>query len=256
MILSALLAKTFNRENRNRQGEYLSMGAENVNDERANDNNQIDEKNISEKNVSDEQLKSGKTQLAENGDMADNKTEADQNKESEQPVTSELEKLKAEKDDYYDRLLRASAEFDNYKKRANREMTELRKYANESLTRELLSVVDNLERAIMMSTENQTAVDSIVEGVDMTLKEILKILEKFYVTPLISMGEVFDPRFHQAVGQEESEDSPANTIIKELQKGYMIHDRLLRPAMVIVSKAKPENGDNDNKSDEADSENK
>ena len=226
------------------------MGVENVNNDSANDNNQIDEKNISEKNVSDEQLKSGKTQLA------DNKTEADQNKESEQSVTSELEKLKEEKDDYYDRLLRASAEFDNYKKRANREMTELRKYANESLTRELLSVVDNLERAIMMSTENQTAVDSIVEGVDMTLKEILKILEKFYVTPLISMGEVFDPRFHQAVGQEESEDCPANSIIKELQKGYMIHDRLLRPAMVIVSKAKPENSDNNKKSDEADYENK
>lgn len=242
------------------------MGVEDVNNDRANDNNQIDEERISEKNASDEQKKSGedypgKTQPSENvdDDMADDKTdetEADQNKESEQPVKSELEKLKEEKKDYYDRLLRASAELDNYKKRANREMTELRKYANESLTRELLSVVDNLERAIMMSTDNQASVDSIVEGVDLTLKEILKILEKFYVTPLNSMGEVFDPRFHQAVGQEESEGSPANTIIKELQKGYMIHDRLLRPAMVIVSKAKPESGDNDKKSDEADSENK
>ena len=243
------------------------MGVEDVNNDRANDNNQIDEERISENNVSDEQKKSGeehpgKTQPSENVDMADDKTdktdetEADQNRESEQPVKSELEKLKEEKKDYYDRLLRASAELDNYKKRANREMTELRKYANESLTRELLSVVDNLERAIMMSSDNQASVDSIVEGVDLTLKEILKVLEKFYVTPLNSMGEVFDPRFHQAVGQEESEGSPANTIIKELQKGYMIHDRLLRPAMVIVSKTKPENGDNDNKSDETDSENK
>ncbi len=240
------------------------MGVENVNGDRANDNNQIDEKCISEKNVSDEQKKSreeypGKTQPSENVDMADHKTdltEADQNKESKQPVKSDLEKLKEEKEDYYDRLLRASAEFDNYKKRANREMTELRKYANESLTRELLSVVDNLERAIMISTESQANVDSIVEGVDMTLKEILKILERFYVTPLKSMGEIFDPRFHQAVGQEASADHPANTIVKELQKGYMIHDRLLRPAMVIVSKAKPQNVNNDKKSDEADSENK
>ncbi len=240
------------------------MGVEDVNNDRANDNNQIDEERISEINVSDEQKKSGEEdpgeiQPSENVDMADNKTdetEADQNKKSKQPVKSELEKLKEEKEDYYDRLLRASAEFDNYKKRANREMTELRKYANEALTRELLSVVDNLERAIVMSTDGQVTVDSIVEGVDMTLKEILKILEKFYVKPLNSMGEVFDPRFHQAVGQEESEDSPANTIIKELQKGYMIHDRLLRPAMVIVSKAKPESVNNDKKSDEADSENK
>ncbi len=240
------------------------MGVENENNDRANDNNQIDEKHISEKNASDEQKKSGKvcpgkTQPSEDVDMADQKTdemEADQNKKSEQPVKSELEQLKEEKKDYYDRLLRASAELDNYKKRANREMTELRKYANESLTRELLSVVDNLERAIMISTESQADEGSIVEGVDLTLKEILKILGKYHVTPLNSMGEVFDPRFHQAVGQEESEDSPSNTIIKELQKGYMIHDRLLRPAMVIVSKAKPENGDNDKKSDEDDSENK
>jgi len=164
MILNALLAKTFNRNrNKNRQGEYRSMGVEDVNNDRANDNNQIDEERISEINVSDEQKKSGEEdpgeiQPSENVDMADNKTdetEADQNKKSKQPVKSELEKLKEEKEDYYDRLLRASAEFDNYKKRANREMTELRKYANEALTRELLSVVDNLERAIVMSTDGQ-----------------------------------------------------------------------------------------------------
>jgi len=237
------------------------MGVEKLNNDRANDNNQVDEKRISEKNASDEQKKTveeypDKTEPLESVDMADHKTdetEAGQNKESDKPVKSELEKLKEEKEDYYDRLLRASAEFDNYKKRANREMTELRKYANESLTRELLSVVDNLERAIMMCIESQASEEGILEGVEMTLKEILKILERFQVKPLESMGEIFDPRFHQAVGQEESEDSPANTIIKELQKGYMIHDRLLRPAMVIVSKVKPESGDNDNKSDESDS---
>jgi len=232
------------------------MGAENGNNDRANDNNQIDEAGISEKNASDEQEISGKAQSSENADMTDEETDADQNEEVKPPAKTELEKMQDEKEDYYDRLLRASAEFDNYKKRTDREKTELRKYANESLTRDLLSVVDNLERAIMMSIESQASTESILEGVEMTLKEILKILKKFQVKPLNSMGEIFDPRFHQAVGQEESGDSPANTILKELQKGYMIHDRLLRPAMVIVSKAKPESGDNDNKSDDSDSENK
>jgi len=234
------------------------MGVENVNSDRANDNDQIDEEHISEKNASDEQKKSGEAQLSANADMTDEETDAaeeEQNRASK-PVKTELEKLKEEKEDYYDRLLRASAEFDNYKKRTDREKTELRKYANEALTRELLSVVDNLERAIMMSIESQAGEKSILEGVEMTLKEILKILEKFQVTPLNSMGEMFDPRFHQAVGQEASDERPANTILKELQKGYMIHDRLLRPAMVIVSKATPESGDNEKKSDKADPENK
>jgi len=143
----------------------------------------------------------------------------------------------------YDRFLRVSADFENYKKRTAREMSEFRKYANESLISEMLNVVDNLERAIISSSGNDTANNGLVEGVGMTLKEILKVFENFGVKPIESLCKAFDPNFHQAVMQQESKEHPENTVIAELQKGYMIHDRLLRPSMVIVStaKGKPEN---------------
>ena len=151
---------------------------------------------------------------------------------------SELESKQA-----YDRFLRVSADFENYKKRAAREISEFRKYANESLISEMLNVVDNLERAIISSTGNDKVNNCLVEGIGMTQKEILKVFENYGVKPIESLCKAFDPNFHQAVTQQESKEHPENTVIAEFQKGYMIHDRLLRPSMVIVStaKGKPEN---------------
>jgi len=139
-----------------------------------------------------------------------------------------------------EKLLRLSAEVENYKKRMNRQMDEFRKYANEALLKDLLSVVDNLERALTTSGKDigEIAPASFIEGVEMTLAEILKILSKYHVTPLDALGKPFDPVFHEAVIQEESDAEPENTVIKEFQKGYLIHDRLLRPSMVVVSKGK------------------
>jgi len=142
-----------------------------------------------------------------------------------------------------------SAEFENYKKRLSRERDEFRKFANEALIKEILSVVDNLERAIE-SAENESENNCVVEGVDMTHKEILKVLEKFNAKPIKAFGETFDPNFHQAVMNEETDEYIENTVIRELQKGYMLHDRLLRPAMVVVSTAKMKNSDDDLKIEE------
>ena len=165
-------------------------------------------------------------------------------------IETRLEKAEEEAKENYDRFLRVSAEFDNYKKRTSREMSEFRKYANESLIKELLSVVDNMERAIVSANSEENAGNGIIEGVDLTVKEILRMFDKYYVKPIQAVGEPFDPAFHQAVMQEESEDQPENTVLSELQKGYMIHDRLLRPAMVVVSKQKSEKtGGNDNNND-------
>ena len=163
-------------------------------------------------------------------------------KEMEEKVAS-LEKEAAES---HDRMLRVAAEFENYKKRAAREMNDFRKFANENFLKAMLPVVDNLDRAIESSTNDKHANTSVVEGVSMTLKEILKVFEEFSVKPFESLGKTFDPSLHQAVMQEETEAYPENTVLKELQKGYMIHDRLLRPAMVVVSKkkAEPENYEN------------
>jgi len=153
-------------------------------------------------------------------------------------LEEKLQKSELESKQAYDRLLRVSADFENYKKRATREMSEFRKYANESLISEMLNVVDNLERAIILSTGNDKINNCLVEGVGMTLKEILKVFENYGVKPIESLCKAFDPNFHQAVMQQDSEEHPENTVISELQKGYMIHDRLLRPSMVIVSTAK------------------
>ena len=163
------------------------------------------------------------------------------NKKTDDPLKDmevRLESLDKEAKESYDRFLRVSAEFENYKKRAAREMNDFRKFANENLIKEMLPVIDNLDRAIESSSKDKHANSSLVEGVNMTLKEILKVLEQFGVKPFESLGKLFDPGFHQAVMQEETENHPDNTVLKELQKGYTIHERLLRPAMVVVSKTK------------------
>ena len=153
-------------------------------------------------------------------------------------LEAKLEAKEKETVETYDRLLRATAEFDNYKKRSSREMAEFRKFANQSLIKEMLSVVDNLELA-MNSTNGHKAIDKdLLQGLEMTHKEILKVFEKFNVKSIEAKGQPFDPTFHEAVMQEETNDSPKNTVINELQRGYMIHDRLLRPSMVVVAKPK------------------
>ena len=149
-----------------------------------------------------------------------------------------VEAAKQEAKEAYDRFLRVSAEFENYKKRSSREMDEFRKYANESFIKAMLPVVDNLERAIHSLSNDKNANNGVLDGVTMTHKEILKVLDTFGTKPIESLGKPFDPVFHQAVMQEETEEIGENTVLKELQKGYMLHDRLLRPAMVVVSKAK------------------
>lgn len=156
-----------------------------------------------------------------------------QNRESVEEI---LETAENELKDTYDRLLRVSAEFENYKKRINRETEEFKKYANEALVSALLPVVDNLERAIAAFQDNHTDQASLLEGVSLTHAEILRVLERFHVTAVDAMGKPFDPNYHEAVMQEASDEHPENTVIKELQKGYVMHNRLIRPAMVVVSK--------------------
>jgi molecular chaperone GrpE len=120
-------------------------------------------------------------------------------------------------------------------------MEEFRKFANQSLIKEMLSVVDNLELAMNSTNGHKTIDKDLLQGLEMTHKEILKVFEKFKVKPIDAKGQPFDPTFHEAVMQEETGDSPKNTVINELQRGYMIHDRLLRPSMVVVAKPKENN---------------
>ena len=167
---------------------------------------------------------------------------ADASAEAADPLKDLEEKLSAaqtEARENHDRMLRLAAEFENYKKRTSREMEDIRKYATENLIRQLLTVVDNLERAIASAPADNQNGQSVVEGVALTLAEVMKILEKHHVSPIEALGELFDPSFHQAMCQAESDEHPPNTVVQEYQKGYLIHDRLLRPTMVVVSKPSP-----------------
>jgi molecular chaperone GrpE len=150
----------------------------------------------------------------------------------EKDVASLEEALEAEKD----RFIRLSAEFDNYRKRKQREIDEFKKFANETVFKQFLPVVDNLERA-MSSAENNQDLDSLLKGVKLTHKEILKVFQDFNVKPVQAENQLFDPNFHQAVTQKETNEVPENTVTDVLQTGYLLHDRLIRPAMVVVSKS-------------------
>jgi len=185
----------------------------------------------------------------ENESLPENESAKEDSIQPDDPIAAPEEKLAAaqkEVQETHDRLLRASAEFENYKKRSARDMADFRKFANESLIQELLPVVDNLERALDSTGQDPPENKSVAQGVQMTLSEILKIFEKFHVQQIESLGKIFDPGFHQAVMQEESENHPDKTILTELQKGYLMHDKLVRPAMVVVSKKKPAPEDQNN----------
>jgi molecular chaperone GrpE len=136
----------------------------------------------------------------------------------------------------YDRYVRQVAELDNFKKRSAREREETTRYANENLVRDLLPVIDNLERAITHASSGGNG-KPLLEGVDMVLKGFLDILSKHGVQPVPAVGLAFDPAQHDALAQVESAEHPPNTVIEQHQKGYLLRDRLLRPALVTVSKA-------------------
>lgn len=133
----------------------------------------------------------------------------------------------------WDRFLRERADLENLRKRANREKEELLNYCYKSLIEEILPVVDNMERALAHIGEE--SLPAVIEGVRMTHGMLLAALKKFGVTPLEATGVPFDPAFHQAMAQVPTEEHPPNTVVEEYQKGYLLKDRLLRPAMVSVS---------------------
>jgi molecular chaperone GrpE len=135
--------------------------------------------------------------------------------------------------DNWDRFVRERADLENFRKRTNREKEELLNYGNKSLIEEILPIVDNLERALAHATEEGQS--AVVEGIRMTHVMLVAALKKFSVTPLETVGIPFDPAFHQAMAQVPTDDYPPNTVVEEFQKGYLLKERLLRPAMVTVA---------------------
>ncbi|MDP3049255.1 MAG: nucleotide exchange factor GrpE [Thermodesulfovibrionales bacterium] len=137
-----------------------------------------------------------------------------------------------------DRYLRLYAEFDNYKKRVARDREELIKYGNESLLYELLPVIDNLEMAMKHSSNDTSSASGggLAQGVEITLKEFLKVIDKFGLSPIDASGKMFDPSLHHAMTQVERDDIDENMVVEEFRKGYMFSEKVLRPSLVAVSK--------------------
>jgi molecular chaperone GrpE len=159
---------------------------------------------------------------------------------AEQSAAEEaLAASQAEVQKNWDLYLRARADLENYRKRAQREKEDLSRFANENLLREILPVADNLERALEHARQGDSDSGSLLQGVEMTLGQLQRVIEKFGAIPVRSVGEPFDPARHEALGQVESAEHPPNTVVQELQRGYLLNDRLLRPAMVMVAKAPP-----------------
>jgi molecular chaperone GrpE len=141
--------------------------------------------------------------------------------------------IKQQRDDYYDRLLRKTAEFENYRKRIDRERQQLSEAAAADLLQEVLPLVDDLERALRAESDEA---GPIRKGVELIHKQLLEILRKRGVRPIEALGADFDPHYHMAVAHEPANDRREGEVIEEFRRGYMLGDRLLRPAMVKVAK--------------------
>ena len=148
------------------------------------------------------------------------------------PADAELKKLREERDNLFDRLARLQAEFDNYRKRSARENAEYREYAVAEAVRPLLPVIDSLALAL----KNTSSAEEFHKGVELIYKQLQAALEKINVQRVPAQGEKFDPRVHEAIEMVESDQVPDHHVLEELQPGYRIKERLLRPAMVRVAK--------------------
>ncbi len=150
-------------------------------------------------------------------------------------LRQQLEAAERKAEENWEKLLRAQAELDNLRKRAEREIDSARKYAIEKFAKELLAVVDSLELGLQAAVETED-VEKLREGIELTLKQLLTVFERFNIRPIDPTGEKFDPDFHQAMATEEVKGVAPDTVVKVFQKGYTLNDRLIRPALVVVAK--------------------
>jgi len=155
----------------------------------------------------------------------------------EDPLAAEIEALKAERDEIRDRFMRALADAENIRKRGERDRREAEQYGGSKLARDLLPVYDNLKRALdAAGDEQRAAAKALIEGVELTMRELINVLTRHGVVPIVPQaGESFDPQIHQAMFEAPLPGTKAGDIIQVMTEGFMLHDRLLRPAQVGVS---------------------
>lgn len=170
--------------------------------------------------------------------------------DSMEPTADRLAELAKKADDNWERFVRAQAEVENVRRRAEKDLQNAHKFALERIAKELLAVVDSLELGLQAATGDSGGVaDPLREGMELTLKQLLAVLERSEIRPIDPLGERFNPELHQAMAMEATADAKPNSVVRVFQKGYRLHDRLLRPALVVVAQQVPA-GDGDGDEEE------
>ncbi len=160
-----------------------------------------------------------------------------QSEHQPQEDRSRIEELQAERDDLLERLQRVSADYLNYQKRVKREIEDVKEFANENLMKSLLDILDDMERALDVARENHDKDDPVVAGMQIVHDKAMKTLERFGLERMSAAGKPLDPESQKALMQEESDEYPPGTVLREVYKGYKLKGRVIRPAGVIVTKA-------------------
>ncbi|MFH1198909.1 MAG: nucleotide exchange factor GrpE [Candidatus Omnitrophota bacterium] len=178
--------------------------------------------------------------------MEEPKNNKKENPKEEKIITlkeSEFLQLKEDADkaaEYWDKLLRVQADFENMRKRLDREKQDFLKFANEGMIVELLNILDDLERAVGLAETKHEDLPAFLKGVEMIMAHLYEMLKEYGVRPIDSKGKIFDPNYHEALMQVEDNNFPEHTVLEDLQKGYLLNDRVIRTAKVKVSKKQEE----------------
>ncbi|MCX7395263.1 MAG: nucleotide exchange factor GrpE [Planctomycetales bacterium] len=154
-------------------------------------------------------------------------------------LSEQLQAALLERDQFKDKWTRALADHDNYRRRVMREMDEDRKYAALPLLKTLLPAFDGLDRAVLAAAQTNNA-DELIGGVQLTIKQLEASLNGFGAKSIVALGQPFDPNLHEAISQAESADDPPMTVLHDVERGYMLHDRVVRPSKVVVSTKMPQ----------------
>ncbi len=205
---------------------------------REDDSSKVEEANTDQADVENTELEAEveDSEVADTEDVPDGELDDDSEDSLEEQLVAALTTIERQKED----VLRAHAEVQNMRRRAEKDVESAHKFALERFSGELLPIIDNLERALQSVPQDQEQDDclkTVCEGVDLTIKSFVETLKKFNIAQLDPLGEPFDPQFHQAMSMQENPDVEPNTVTAVMQKGYTLNGRVLRPAMVMVSKA-------------------
>ncbi len=201
--------------------------------------------------MSDEQRTTEESMNEQDVESVDQSNQTENNTEDDvETLKKKLAEAEKKAEENWDKAVRAVAEMENMKKRIQRDLENAHKYSLEKIAKELLTVIDSLELGILAANSDHPEVQKHKEGSELTKKQLESVFEKFNIKAIDPVGEPFDPEKHQAMSMQPSAEVEPNTVINVFQKGYTLNDRLIRPAMVVVSKADDKSGEQGGQIDE------